>query len=158
MSKKAKIISIVISILLALLVLGFSFLYLDRYNGAIWRAEWGMFDKAKDYYDIDALNLHFDAITRLHDPEFLDYLDGGEALQHDDYDQARALLTPLAEADYRNCAELMLQLDYKQACSLMSQQRWQEAAQLLEPLARQDHRDSAELLRQCQENIAQEAP
>ncbi len=113
--------------------------HFNYYNEAVRLATGGLFNKAADDY------IFLEGLTSLHDPEFLDYLDGGNALGRNDYDTARSLLAPLAEAGYRNADELLLETDYREARTALEDGEYEKAIRLLKPLAGKFYVDSYDL-------------
>ena len=118
------------------------------------------FDSCKDGMRLATLS-HFheardaiflDGLVGLHDPEFADYLEGGERMLDKDYDGARALLGPLAQAGYQNCPDLLREIDYRQGCDALNRGNLPEAIRYLEPVAAIFYKDSFDLY--CEARIS----
>lgn len=112
--------------------------HFSSYKDAMRLASLGAFTEARD-------TLFLDALTALHDPEFADYLEGGERMTAGDYDGARSILEPLAADGYWNCAELLQEVDYREGCDALSRGDFALAMQRLKPLAAIFYRDSRDL-------------
>jgi len=91
------------AIISMILIIGclFCMLYANRYQTAVEWVEEGAFSKATSYLD------EFPFITELHDPGFVSYVYAGEVMEYGHYDEAILLLTPLAEKNYRDSAQML---------------------------------------------------
>ena len=79
----------------------FGAIYINRYQTALDWIEVGAFSKATSYLD------EFPFITELHDSGLVDYAYAGEAMEYGHFDEAIALLIPLAEANYRDSVQML---------------------------------------------------
>ena len=94
---------IVTTIIVAILMAGFSFLICaERYQNAVyWIEEERCFGKATPYLD------EFPFIIELFDPGFVSYAYAGEALDYGHYDETIELLKPLADKNYRDSVQML---------------------------------------------------
>ena len=94
-----KVIAAVVVALVILVLL--YFVSMQRYQIAVQWIEDGVFSKATCYVD------EFPFIIELYDPGFVSYAYAGEAMEYGHYDEAIALLKPLAEKNYRDSVQML---------------------------------------------------
>lgn len=122
-------------------------IYISSYNNAQRYAAGGLYEKAQDM-----LTVPF--ITSIHDPQFLDYLDGCILMTQGDYDDAIAILAPMS--GYRDCADLLNRINYAAGNAALEQGNLVKAMQYLEPLAAQNYSNSRALYHQAKLDYALE--
>ena len=138
--KKRKLPRLIAGIAAALvLAAGFCiFGHFRTYKLALSYSADGLFPKALDE------TIFLPGLTKFHDPNFLSYSEGGNALGQKDYARAREILESLPP-DYRETAFLIQESYYRQANEILQQGDYSLAIQLFQPLKDQGFRDSEEL-------------
>ncbi len=130
----------VIAAVATLLVVGIGitgYLYVSHYQKAIKSADNGSFAEAEG-------NLFLPFITKLHDSQFVDYLQAGKLLENGQFDAAKEAFSNLT--GYKKADDYLLETEYRRGVDLLSNGEYDLAEAVFQELAESGYSESEEMI------------
>lgn len=130
----------VITATAALLLIGIGitgYLYVSHYQKAIKSADNGSFAEAEG-------NLFLPFITKLHDSQFVDYLQAGKLLENGQFDAAKEAFSNLI--GYKKADDYLLETEYRRGVDLLSNGEYDLAEAVFQELAESGYSESEEMI------------
>ena len=132
-SKFVKSLVVVIGVIVILA--SFVGVYLHGYVNAVTYAKAGDFKNAAD-------SLLIFQITKMHDPELIDYIAAGQLLTERKYDDAKAAFTKLS--GYLSAEKMAMESDYRHAAQYADANEFQLARNIYSELSAYGYKDSSD--------------
>lgn len=130
----------VIAAAAALLLVGIGitgYLYVSHYQKALQSADNGSFAEAES-------NLFLPFITKLHDSQFVDYLQAGKLLENGQFDAAKEAFSKLT--GYKKADEYLLETEYRRGVDLLNNGEYDLAEAVFQELAESGYSESEEMI------------
>ena len=130
----------VIAAAAALLLIGVGitgYLYVSHYQKALQSADNGSFAEAES-------NLFLPFITKLHDSQFVDYLQAGKLLENGQFDAAKEAFSKLT--GYKKADEYLLETEYRRGVDLLNNGEYDLAEAVFQELAESGYSESEEMI------------
>lgn len=130
----------VIAAAAALLLVGIGitgYLYVSHYQKALQSADNGSFAEAES-------NLFLPFITKLHDSQFVDYLQAGKLLENGQFDAAKEAFSMLT--GYKKADEYLLETEYRRGVDLLNNGEYDLAEAVFQELAESGYSESEEMI------------
>ena len=130
----------VIATAAAMLLIGIGitgYLYVSHYQKAIKSAENGSFAEAES-------NLFLPFITKLHDSQFVDYLQAGKLLENGQFDAAKEAFSKLT--GYKKADDYLLETEYRRGVDLLNNGEYDLAEAVFQELAESGYSESEEMI------------
>ena len=112
-------------------------LYVSHYQKALQSADNGSFAEAES-------NLFLPFITKLHDSQFVDYLQAGKLLENGQFDAAKEAFSKLT--GYKKADEYLLETEYRRGVDLLNNGEYDLAEAVFQELAESGYSESEEMI------------